>query len=69
MMKQSWIQLTDADIALLPHVNWSQITVLKFIGSGAFGEVYEGLLKLTTEEAINNKKDGGTSFMVTIKVE
>ncbi|XP_037931507.1 protein sevenless isoform X2 [Teleopsis dalmanni] len=37
--------LSDADIALLPHVNWNQITVLNFLGSGAFGEVYEGLVK------------------------
>nr|XP_036228505.1 protein sevenless isoform X3 [Bactrocera oleae] len=37
--------LSDADIALLPHINWSQITILHFLGSGAFGEVYEGLIK------------------------
>ncbi|XP_067635363.1 protein sevenless isoform X2 [Eurosta solidaginis] len=37
--------LSDADIALLPHINWSQIKILNFLGSGAFGEVYEGLIK------------------------
>lgn len=42
--------LSDADIALLPHINWSQITLLNFLGSGAFGEVYEGLLKYEGQE-------------------
>ncbi|XP_046801936.1 protein sevenless-like [Lucilia cuprina] len=42
--------LSDADIALLPHINWSQITLLNFLGSGAFGEVYEGMLKHEDEE-------------------
>lgn len=37
--------LSDADIALLPHINWNQVSLLNFLGSGAFGEVYEGLLK------------------------
>lgn len=42
--------LSDADIALLPHINWSQITLLNFLGSGAFGEVYEGMLKHEDQE-------------------
>lgn len=65
MVGQPWAQLTDADIALLPHVNWSQITVAKFIGSGAFGEVYEGLLNPTEEEA---NKGGSAVIKVAIKV-
>lgn len=42
--------LSDADIALLPHINWNQITLQNFLGSGAFGEVYEGLVKHEDEE-------------------
>lgn len=42
--------LSDADIALLPHINWSQISLLNFLGSGAFGEVYEGLIKHDDQE-------------------
>lgn len=41
--------LSDADIALLPQINWNQLKLLRFLGSGAFGEVYEG--QLQTEEA------------------
>ncbi|KAH8364997.1 hypothetical protein KR200_011076 [Drosophila serrata] len=41
--------LSDADIALLPQINWSQLKLLRFLGSGAFGEVYEG--QLQTEDA------------------
>ena len=42
--------LSDADIALLPHISWSQITLLNFLGQGAFGEVYEGMLKHQDQE-------------------
>lgn len=42
--------LSDANIALLPHINWSQLTILNFLGSGAFGEVYEGLIKHANSE-------------------
>lgn len=37
--------LSDADIALLPQISWSRLTLLRFLGSGAFGEVYEGQLQ------------------------
>ncbi|KAJ9583818.1 hypothetical protein L9F63_021821, partial [Diploptera punctata] len=33
---------TDEEIALLPHIRRDQITLTKFLGSGAFGEVFEG---------------------------
>lgn len=36
---------TDADIALLPHIMRDHITLNKFLGSGAFGEVFEGKAK------------------------
>ncbi|XP_061402666.1 protein sevenless [Musca vetustissima] len=59
--------LSDADIALLPHVNWSQISLLNFLGSGAFGEVYEGLLKHEDNEtpekvAIKTLRKGASEF-------
>ncbi len=37
--------LTDTDIALLPQIRRDQITMTSFLGSGAFGEVYEGIVK------------------------
>ncbi|XP_039960123.1 protein sevenless [Bactrocera tryoni] len=59
--------LSDADIALLPHINWSQITILHFLGSGAFGEVYEGLIKHENSDqqekvAIKSLRKGASEF-------
>ena len=36
---------TDREIALFPHIRRDQITLTKFLGSGAFGEVFEGKAK------------------------
>jgi proto-oncogene tyrosine-protein kinase ROS len=36
---------TDEELALIPKIKRSQITLTKFLGSGAFGEVFEGLVK------------------------
>ena len=33
---------TDEDLELIPKIERSQITLTKFLGSGAFGEVFEG---------------------------
>ncbi|XP_052857892.1 protein sevenless [Drosophila gunungcola] len=59
--------LSDADIALLPQINWSQLKLLRFLGSGAFGEVYEG--QLQTEDsaepqrvAIKSLRKGASEF-------
>uniref|UniRef100_A0A1B0CKJ2 Fibronectin type-III domain-containing protein n=1 Tax=Lutzomyia longipalpis TaxID=7200 RepID=A0A1B0CKJ2_LUTLO len=34
--------LSESDVASLPQIRRDQITMTKFLGSGAFGEVYEG---------------------------
>ncbi|KOB64926.1 Tyrosine-protein kinase receptor [Operophtera brumata] len=34
---------TDAEISNLPHIRREQIRLTKFLGSGAFGEVFEGI--------------------------
>ncbi|XP_069131795.1 proto-oncogene tyrosine-protein kinase ROS-like isoform X3 [Argopecten irradians] len=36
---------TDSDIASLPHFRRDQLMLTKFLGSGAFGEVFEGVAK------------------------
>ncbi|XP_048766735.2 proto-oncogene tyrosine-protein kinase ROS-like isoform X2 [Ostrea edulis] len=36
---------TDGDIAALPHFRRDQLMLTKFLGSGAFGEVFEGVAK------------------------
>ncbi|XP_033150161.1 protein sevenless isoform X2 [Drosophila busckii] len=61
------ITLSDADIALLPQINWSQLTLLRFLGSGAFGEVYEGQLQGEDEAqpqrvAIKSLRKGANEF-------
>ncbi|XP_023031152.1 protein sevenless isoform X2 [Drosophila willistoni] len=61
------ITLSDADIALLPQISWSQLKLLRFLGSGAFGEVYEGELQLEHEKepqrvAIKSLRKGDSEF-------
>lgn len=36
---------TDEDIEALPHFSRDQLNLTKFLGSGAFGEVFEGVAK------------------------
>jgi proto-oncogene tyrosine-protein kinase ROS len=38
-------QPTSDEVTLLPHIRRDQITLMKFLGSGAFGEVFEGKAK------------------------
>ena len=42
---------TDEELKIIPKIERSQITLTKFLGSGAFGEVFEGncLFILTTQ--------------------
>ncbi|XP_030245296.1 protein sevenless, partial [Drosophila navojoa] len=59
--------LSDADIALLPQISWSRLTLLRFLGSGAFGEVYEGQLQGEDEAqpqrvAIKSLRKGASEF-------
>lgn len=51
---------TDEEIALLPHIRRDRITLTKFLGSGAFGEVFEG-------NARNLANSGGGETKVAIK--
>lgn len=37
--------LTDADIALLPQIRRDKIVMTTFLGSGQFGDVYEGIVR------------------------
>uniref|UniRef100_A0A8D9DZJ2 receptor protein-tyrosine kinase n=2 Tax=Cacopsylla melanoneura TaxID=428564 RepID=A0A8D9DZJ2_9HEMI len=43
---------TDADIAALPKIKRDQITLVKFLGSGAFGEVFEGAARNLEETRV-----------------
>lgn len=57
--------ITDGDIALLPQIRREQITIACFLGSGAFGEVYEGFLRNVgieseTRVAIKTLRKGAT---------
>ncbi|XP_037919299.1 protein sevenless isoform X2 [Hermetia illucens] len=57
--------LTDADVALLPQIRRDQITMSNLLGSGAFGEVYEGCVKnvnnvVETKVAIKTLRKGAS---------
>ncbi|XP_059618544.1 protein sevenless isoform X2 [Phlebotomus argentipes] len=56
--------LSDSDVASLPQIRRDQITMTKFLGSGAFGEVYEGCVKNPedpeTRVAIKTLRKGAT---------
>ncbi|XP_055681919.1 protein sevenless isoform X2 [Lutzomyia longipalpis] len=56
--------LSESDVASLPQIRRDQITMTKFLGSGAFGEVYEGCVKDSddseTRVAIKTLRKGAT---------
>ncbi|ELU14564.1 hypothetical protein CAPTEDRAFT_134203, partial [Capitella teleta] len=47
---------TDADVAALPHFRRDQLALTKFLGSGAFGEVFQGAAKNILSEASGETK-------------
>lgn len=51
---------SEADLASMPKIAREQITLTNFLGSGAFGEVFEGTAR--------NLGPGGTELKVAIKV-
>lgn len=53
---------TDREIAMLPHIRREHITLTKFLGSGAFGEVFEGKAK-------NLPGSRGVETRVAVKVK
>lgn len=57
--------MTDAEVALLPQIRRDQIKMGSFLGSGAFGEVFEGCVKnvgteYETRVAIKTLRKGAT---------
>lgn len=57
-------QSPSEDVTLLPHIRRDQITLTKFLGSGAFGEVYEGKAK----GILNSSKDTKVAVKVFIQI-
>lgn len=57
---------SDAELASLPHIRREQITLTKFLGSGAFGEVFEGVARqingttIETKVAVKTLRKGAT---------
>ncbi|RVE41944.1 hypothetical protein evm_013412 [Chilo suppressalis] len=57
---------TDAELASLPHIRREQITLTNFLGSGAFGEVFEGVARYingtsgSTKVAVKTLRKGAT---------
>ncbi|XP_053604338.1 proto-oncogene tyrosine-protein kinase ROS isoform X2 [Plodia interpunctella] len=56
---------SNAELAGLPHIRREQITLTKFLGSGAFGEVFEGVARqlggaTDTRVAVKTLRKGAT---------
>ncbi|KAL0880126.1 hypothetical protein ABMA27_002609 [Loxostege sticticalis] len=57
---------SDAELASLPHIRREQITLTNFLGSGAFGEVFEGVARQIngstsdTKVAVKTLRKGAT---------
>lgn len=52
----------DNEFSQMPRIRREQITLTKFLGSGAFGEVYEGTVKNLLYENIETKVAIKVSF-------
>ena len=55
------ISATTDDISAMPHYSRDELCLTKFLGRGAFGEVYEGI-------APDIVAEGNTSTRVAVKV-
>ena len=56
-MYQMYQTPTDEELEVIPKIKRSQITIRNFLGSGAFGEVFEGHVN----------SDDGLSTTIAIK--
>ncbi|KAK3096457.1 hypothetical protein FSP39_000375 [Pinctada imbricata] len=52
----NFIMPTDTDIATLPHFMREQLTLNKFLGSGAFGDVFEGVARSIISDSSGETK-------------
>ena len=52
---------TEADVAALPHFGRQRLQLTKFLGSGAFGEVFEGVAR-----DIHREDSGNTRVAVKV---
>ena len=59
-MYQIYQSPSDEELDIIPKIKRCQITLTKFLGSGAFGEVYEGLV-----QELNS--DDGASTRIAVK--
>ncbi len=58
---------TDEDIAALPHYQRDQLILIKFLGSGAFGEVFEGIANnILSTESGNTKVAVKVNYCVIV---
>ncbi|CAK1585368.1 unnamed protein product [Parnassius mnemosyne] len=55
LYNQGAISPTEAELSALPHVRREHITLNKFLGSGAFGEVFEGIARQLSNGAAETK--------------
>jgi proto-oncogene tyrosine-protein kinase ROS len=56
--------ILDLDLAGVPKISWHHITVTKFLGSGAFGEVYEGI----ASNLLMNEGPEGTRVAIKVRL-
>ncbi|XP_068617317.1 proto-oncogene tyrosine-protein kinase ROS [Battus philenor] len=66
LYNQGALSPTEAELSALPHVRREHITLTKFLGSGAFGEVFEGVARqlnngiADTKVAVKTLRKGAT---------
>ncbi|CAH2047113.1 unnamed protein product, partial [Iphiclides podalirius] len=55
LYNQGVLSPTEAELSALPHVRREHITLNKFLGSGAFGEVFEGVARQLADSPAETK--------------